>query len=134
MIALLVLGMAAQQAGSATQTIPVIEETPNALVRRAVEQGLAGDAKAGKFMFRLVRIKPERTETKELIETRDGLVSRLLAVNGKPLTQDQRRREEEKLDRLLTDPKVQRERRKEQQEDQERVLKLVRALPDAFIY
>ena len=55
-------------------------------------------------MFRLIKKKPDRTETREMIETDQGVIGRLLLVNGKPLSPEDRDKEDKRLQRLVTDP------------------------------
>jgi len=50
------------------------------------------------------------------------------------LSADQRRSEDEKMQKLLNDPSEQQRRLKQQKDDERRATTLMRALPDAFIY
>lgn len=109
-------------------------ESANELVRRVVRKGLNDDEGGPRYMFRLRRISKDRSTTKDIVETPQGLVARLVSVNGRPLTAEEERAEEEKLESIVHDPEFQAARKKEQDEDEERVKRLVRALPDAFLY
>ena len=62
-----------------------------------------------------------------------GSIGRLLAINDKPLTPEQRKQDDERLNQLL-DPGKMREKAKSQKEDEQRTLKMLRAMPAAFIY
>jgi hypothetical protein len=79
------------------------------------------------------QVKPARTTTKQYVETPDGLLGRLLTVNGKPLSGDDLSKEDARINRLL-DPRQMQQKRKQQKEDENRTRKIVAALPDAFIY
>lgn len=112
------------------QSLPA---SPKDLVRRVVANELKDDP--GHFMYRDTRERENGTlETKQMIETRDGVVGRLILINGKPLTPAQRDKENKRLNRLLSDPAAMASKRKEQQEDTARVRRMVGALPDAFTY
>lgn len=84
--------------------------------------------------YRLRKSTPRLTSTRELYETQDGIVARLIAINDKPLSQQDKQKEQERLDQLLSDPARQRHRMQAQQGDTERALKVLRVLPNAFIY
>ena len=106
----------------------------NDLVRRVIANEDRSSKGGPRYMYKLREVKPERTVTKELIETNDGSVARLVSVNDKPPTPEQRASDEKKLNKLVNDPEALRERQKEQAEDERRTRMMVHALPDAFLY
>jgi hypothetical protein len=69
-----------------------------------------------------------------MVETNDGTVARLLSVNDRPPTADQRASDEKKLDKLLRDPDERKDRMEEQKKDEQRTRMMVKALADAFLY
>lgn len=118
---------------SQTATSPPVPDT------RLVERALAAELRAAQdeshpMRYRLHKWSPRLSTTKELLETRDGTLARLVAVNDQPLTALQEQKEQARLQGLLDDPNKQRHRKQAQQDDRARVLKVVRALPRAFIY
>ena len=54
--------------------------------------------------YRLRKSSPRFSSTKEMIETRDGVVARLVEINGRPLSQAEEQKEQERLESLLVDP------------------------------
>jgi|WetSurMetagenome_2_1015567.scaffolds.fasta_scaffold33922_3 hypothetical protein len=84
--------------------------------------------------YRLRRSSPRLTSTKEIIETRDGFVARLLAINDRPLSQDDEQREKARLDGLLSDPRRQQHRKHSEEQDTGIILKVLHMLPQAFLY
>ncbi len=84
--------------------------------------------------YLLHKASPRLNTTKELIETRDGVVARLLRVNGRALNEAEEQTEQKRLGALWGDPDRQRHRKQGQDEDTERALKVLRALPQAFVY
>jgi hypothetical protein len=105
------------------------------LVKRALQKELQAAQDAGHPMrYRLRKSSPRLTTTKDLIETKDGLVARLILVNDEPLDDDAVRKEQERLDGLLRDPSKQRHRKQSEDDDSERAMKVLRALPKAFVY
>jgi hypothetical protein len=84
--------------------------------------------------FLMRKTSPRLATTKEIYETRDGAVARLLSINGQPLSQADEQKELARLDALLHDPSRQRHRKQSGDEDTRRALKVLRALPAAFLY
>ena len=84
--------------------------------------------------YELAKTSPRWSSTKRICETRDGDVARLMVQNGKPLSPADEQKEEARLDGLLSDPGKQRRRKQAESEDTGRVLKVLRALPTAFVY
>lgn len=105
------------------------------LVQRALAIELrAAQDTSHPMRYRLRKSSPRLSTTKELVETRDGTVAMLMAVNDQPLDAAQEQKEQARLNDLLTDPGKQRHRLQSQQADTARALKVLRALPNAFLY
>jgi len=118
-------------------TAQTVLTTPNdatALVRRAVQHRLEAEKTHSPVQY-VIRKTDERLDsTKLMIETKDGNVARLIAVNGKPLTSDAEKTELARLDNLAQHPELQEHRRKEEQEDTNRGNHILSLLPDALLY
>ena len=84
--------------------------------------------------YRLRKSSPRLTQTKDIYETRDGGVARLISVNDQPLSGEDEAREVERLNELLADPSKQQRRKQNEEQDAGRVLKVLRAMPKAFLY
>jgi hypothetical protein len=84
--------------------------------------------------YLLRKSSPRMTSTKEIVESRDGDVARLLQINDQPLTQADEAREQARLRALLADPLLQQHRKQREDSDTERALKVLRVLPNAFLY
>ena len=124
---LLVVGAAAQgrPQGPASQ-----------LVRRVIAHEVQAEKQDHSYwMFRLQQSQSGgETKTEEVVETPHGWLRRLLAVNGRPLTADQRKKEDERLHKLLTDPAEQRKNQEATRNDVQQAQQLLQMLPDAFLY
>ncbi len=99
----------------------------------ATEMRTAQDANHP-MRYRLRKSSPRMTSTKEIVETRDGDVARLVRLNDQPLSQSAEQLEEARLDALLSDPGRQRHRKHSEEADAGIVFKLLRMLPQAFLY
>lgn len=119
---------------AAQSSTPAPAESAQELVRRVIDRELAEQDKPGRYIYRLRREGPDGSWTRDLIDTRDGLVSRLIATNDQPATAEERARDDRRLEKLLADPDEQRKHKERQEKDAEQVRRLVRALPDAFLY
>jgi hypothetical protein len=84
--------------------------------------------------YRLRKSSPRLTSTKEIVETADGDVARLLLFNDQTLTQTQEQAEQARLDALLSDPSLQQHRKQSEDSDTSRAMKILRVLPAAFVY
>ena len=104
-----------------------------------VQRALAGELQAAQdeshpMRYRLRKTSPRLTSTKLLIETKDGLVARLVSINDQPLSPADEKNEQDRLDGLLSDPGKQKHRKQSEDADAERALKVLRVLPRAFLY
>ena len=107
----------------------------NALVKRALAAEVkSAQGRQQQMRYRLRKATPHFISTKEIFETKDGAVARLLSINDRPLSQADEQKEETRLNQLLADPNRQRRRKQAQEEDAGRALKVLRVLPDAFLY
>ena len=124
------LARAAQPAASS-----LAPQQAQALVERALasELRIAQDA-SHPMRYRLHKVSPRLTTTKEILETKDGDVARLLSYFDKPLSPEDEQKEQARLDALLADPGLQKHRKQGEQGDMGIVLKLLRMLPNAFLY
>lgn len=106
-----------------------------ALVARALATELRTAQDASHPMrYRLHKSSPRLTSTKEIVETRDGDVARLVSLFDKPLSQTDEQTEEARLSALSSDPSLQKHRKQGEEGDMAIVLKLLRMLPNAFLY
>jgi len=106
-----------------------------ALVARALATELrAAQDTSHPMRYQLRKSTPRLTSTKDILETRDGDVARLVSLFDKPLSQVDEQTEEARLNALLSDPSLQRHRKQGEEGDMAIVLRLLRMLPDAFLY
>ncbi len=116
------------------QSEPAPPEDPVALVRSASWNELHASNSSHPFRFRLRKQDETGVTTKDIVETKDGDIARLIAVNDAPLTPERAKAERARLDNLAAHPEIQAHRQKKEKEDSTRENEMVRLLPDAFLY
>lgn len=117
----------------ASQTQPT-DGAATELVRQTVAHELAAANAGGHYMYRFYEEAPEGSETREMVETREWLIGRLIRKNGQSLPPAQRQQEDERLRGLLTDRGRLIKLQKEQRYTEARVRRMIKALPAAFLY
>jgi hypothetical protein len=109
--------------------------SPQQLVREAVENELAANRAApSHFLFKDEKKTVHLSQTRLLVETRDATAGMVVAQNGHPLNQEQRKAEEARLENYVRNPEELNRKRKQEKEDSDRTERIMRALPEAFIY
>jgi len=108
---------------------------PADIVRRAVHNEIASNQSSGMhFRFKDEKRTPQLSQTKLMVETSDATAGLLIMQNGQPLTPQQRREEEARLANYVQSPQDLRKKKKQEKEDTEHTERILRALPDAFLY
>src|SRR5438270_11507407 len=124
-----VLPLALASLALVAQTPPPakLPASANALVAQVVKNELQSNKTKTHYMFRMRKETPSGVQIREYIETAEGTVARVLAINDQPLTGEARAKDDERLQGLLQNPDEQRKKNKEQKDDDERQQKMVRA-------
>jgi hypothetical protein len=135
--AILLLSLLAPPFAAAQSTPPpAIDAT--ALVRRALQHRAESDAAHRPLRYLLHKSEQRhgisRDTTKEILETKDGDVARLIAIDSKPLPPEADRAELARLDTLAAHPDLQEHRHRSEQRDAARINRLMALLPEAFLY
>jgi hypothetical protein len=131
--AAILLSMIAPAGLAIAQNAPVAPDS--GLVQRALAHELnAAQDSSHPMQYQLRKSTPRLTSVKEIIETKDGAVARLLSINDAPPSVFDRQKDEARLDALLADPSRQHKRKQSEQDDTSRALKVLRNLPRAFVY
>jgi len=128
---LILILLAAFQAASQAQqpNVPVAD-----LLRETVAHELAAANASGHYRYRIDKQTPHASETRDMVETRKWLIGRLVLKNGQPLAAAQRRREDEHLRDLLTNPARLEKFQNQSHKDEARVRRMIKLLPEAFLF
>jgi hypothetical protein len=104
------------------------------LVRAAVANEVAANDNVAKHMFRARKQTPQGSQTRLYVETRDAMAGMTIAYNDKQLAPQDMQNEEGRLAGLAGNPEQLRRKHLQEQENAERTLRIMKALPDAFLY
>jgi hypothetical protein len=104
------------------------------LIREVVASELTDRVQQRKWMYRIEKREGKHTLTEEQVDTKDGPLFRLLAIDGATLTPEQRQQDNTRMDRLLQDPGQQLKSKQGHDEDEQKLETLMRLMPEAFLY
>ncbi len=107
---------------------------PRELVRLAVANEIKNDNQSTKYMFQQRKVTASGSQTKLMVQTRDAMVGMVVANNDQPLDQEQRRAEYGRIERFLSQPDELERKHRQELESAERVNRILKAMPDAFLY
>jgi len=135
-LAALITGMAASSFAAGMPRNEAQNSTPAIdLVRAAVanEVAAANDS-SNKHMFRSRKETPQGSQTRLYVETREAMAGMTIAYDDHPLAPEQAQGEQNRLAGLVGDPEQLKHKHSQEQETAERTLRIVKALPEAFLY
>jgi len=114
---------------------PQPAEDPQALVREVVRNELQVQQwDQTRWMYVSREQQPGGGQTKKVIETIEGAISRTIAENSHPLTFEQQRRQDQRLQQIIRDPKELKKQKQEQERDKQKEQQLLAMMPDGFLY
>ena len=112
-----------------------LPSNPQALVREVVQNGLRYARNDQiHWSFREIIRKDGRVETHEICQTDAGTIDRLVAINDQPLSAEQQKHEDARLQELLANGSEIRRERQKQREDSAKQNRMFATFPDAFRY
>lgn len=121
----------AQGASNASSQTPV---SASQLVREVIYNELNDHARHGFWRYWIERQSQGGTRLEEQVETADGPIARLTLINGRELTPEAQRQEQDRLEEMLNSRGEQARQLRQFDEDEERIGRILRLLPTAFVY
>jgi hypothetical protein len=113
-----------------SQAIPAVD-----LVRATVaNEASASQHDSAKYMFRSVKKTPQGSQFRIYIETKDAMAGMTTAYNDHPLTPQQLEGEKNRLAGLANSSAQLQHKQQQEKEETEHTLRIVKALPDAFLF
>jgi hypothetical protein len=127
---LLLLGSdALPQSDSAT-----LGMSANELARKVITNELKFQDDHTNWMYRLEKEQDGKKQVEEIIETKEGSLSRLLSINDHPLTAKQQAEEDRRVQELMTSRSAKRKLQQALDAETLQGRRLFKMLPDAFVF
>ena len=86
------------------------------------------------WAYRIQQNIGQESFVKHQVETEQGPIFRILEEGGRPLTAEEERKEEARLNSLLNNPSALSKNREEHLQDEARLQRLVKLMPEAFLF
>jgi len=128
-LAIILLGVPASP-----QSVPSSQVSANDLARRVITNELKFQDDHTNWMYRLEKEQYGKKQVKEIIETREGSLSRLLSINDRPLNAKQQEEEDQRVRELMTSRGAQKKLRRALDAETLQGRRLFKMLPDAFVF
>ena len=129
-IALLLAVPALSQPGSLDQAI-----SANDLARAVVANELKSqDARHSRWMYHVDSEEQGKKRAKEVVQTGQGSLDRLVAVDGHPLNDHEQQQEKKRIEALVRNPEEQQKLEQLKRKDAEQCKSFFKMIPDAFTF
>ena len=109
-------------------------ESPHDLVKDVVYNELQERRQVSLWQYRVDKRSGNQNINEQEVETVAGPVSRVLARQGKPLDAAAQKKETDRLNNLLRNPSEQARMKQDHDAEEQRLERLMAAMPDAFLY
>jgi hypothetical protein len=106
----------------------------NDLARRVIANELKSQDDHTNWMYRLEKEQYGKKQVEEIIETKEGSLSRLLSINDQPLTAKQQQEEDQRVRELMTSRSAQQKLQRALDAEVIQGRRLFKMLPDAFVF
>jgi len=116
------------------QSVPSSQVSANDLARRVITNELKFQGDHTNWMYRLEKEQDGKKQVKEIIETKEGSLSRLLSINDRPLTAKRQEEEDQRVRELMTSRSAQQKLRRALDAETLQGRRLFEMLPDAFLF
>jgi hypothetical protein len=113
---------------------PLSAQTARDLIKDACYNELQQRQQNRLWASQIERRNAGRIYLEQELETVDGPIHRLISVDGHEPSASERQKDDERLRKLIQNPKAQLAMKKNREADEEKVDDLLRAIPDAFLF
>jgi hypothetical protein len=128
-LAIILLGLSAP-----SQSVPSGRGSANDLARRVITNELKFQDDHTNWMYRLEKEQNGKKQVEEIIETKEGSLSRLLSINDRPLSAKQQTEEDQRVQELMTSGSAKRKLQRALNAETLQGRRLFTMLPDAFVF
>lgn len=106
---------------------------PEELVRKTVANELKS-SETHNYIFKSRKETPRGSQTRLYVQTKDAMAGLVIANDDKPLSPEQRQNEDARNQRLISDADALKHKQKQEKDDGDRVARIVKAMPEAFVF
>jgi hypothetical protein len=128
-LAIILLGIPAR-----SQSAPSSQMAANDLARRVITNELKFQDDHTNWMYRLEKEQYGEKQVKEIIETKEGSLSRLLSISDRALTAKQQEEDDHREQELMTSRSAKQRLHRALDADTLQGRRLFKMLPDAFVF
>ncbi len=112
---------------------PALPSDPNLFVRQAIHHSIEAEKNDHtRWRYRFHREDEKNNYDRDVVETDQGELARTILLHGQPLTAEDRKRDEERMRKLISSEEERAQRAKRIKEDGEKAQQMFQAIPDAF--
>src|ERR1700675_4281217 len=119
---------------TSAQSVPSSQVSADDLARRVITNELRFQDDHTNWMYRLEKEQDGKKQVKEIIETKEGSLSRLLSINDRPMTAKQQEEEDQRVQELMTSRSAKRKLQRALDAETLQGRRLFKMLPDAFLF
>src|SRR6202163_1052630 len=128
-LAIILLGVPARPQSALSSQV-----SANDLARRVIANELEFQDDHTNWMYRLEKEQDGKKQVEEIVETKEGSLSRLLSINDRPLTTKQQEEEDQRVQELMTSRGAKQKLRRALDAEPLQGRRLFKMLPDAFVF
>lgn len=126
------------QSGSPPEKDPsaeILSVSPRSwTVDAAAKELVAMHHKDSYLRYRMHIVNEKGEQIRDIVESKDGTVARLISRNGKPLTDDEDKAERQRLNGMIADPSAFAKHIKNSDSERKIADRLIPLMPDAMLY
>jgi hypothetical protein len=115
------------------EALPPLPSNPNDYIRQVLQHEL--DAQKNDhthWRYRFHKEDEKGSQDRDVIDAKEGQIARTLLINGQPLNAEQRANDDARMKKLVEDPGERAKRAKREKDDEDKLMMMFKAIPDAF--
>jgi hypothetical protein len=128
------LTLALGPAGFSQSALPGPAVSPNDLVRAVVANELKPQDNPSRWMYKVDKEEDGKKQTKEVVQTREGSLERLTAIDGRSLPSEKQQEEAARIEKLVSHAPERQKLEEVQKKDAEQCEAFFKMIPDAFLF
>jgi hypothetical protein len=124
-----------QPASTQNKLNPALPSDPNQFVRQAIYHSIEAEQNDHThWRYRFHREDEKNNYDRDVVETGQGELARTLLLHGQPLNAEDRKHDEERMQKLMNSEDERAQRAKRVKEDGDKAQQMFKAIPDAFVF